>query len=274
MKRKVILIFGNGGTAFDEKNAATFANKLQQKDNVDLSVVGNGERDINIHEIVDALYTVEKEQQVTIIIQSHSEEWIEGLRFSFGDDFCISSNKLFLIIKNVLGENKPVDIFSPTCYGARMMHDKDVLPRGSVLASLTSYNMVNVGTSYNEMIKNFEQFTGEVTTYNLLEFYLLTSLINRIGCFIAVSGSKEIYDLNSFLSEGNARDITFDNNHFDSLGRPAKYLEVYNKIKNLLHEYQINLSEYGIAQDIILNNLKTKGLIPETSQPSEGVVIK
>ena len=274
MKRKVILISGNGGTAFDEENVVTFANKLQQKDNVDLSVVGNGESDINIYELVNALYAVEKEQQVTIIIQSHSEKFGDGIHFSFDDNFSISSKKLFLIIKKILGEDKLVDIFSPTCYGACMLLDKDILPYGSTLASLTSYNMENVATSYEEMIKNFEQFTGEVTTYNLLDFYLLTSLTNRIGCYIAVSGLNKIYDLNSFLSDGTARDIAFDNDHFDSLGRPSKYLEVYNKIKNLLNEYQISLSEYGIAQDIILNNLKIKGLIPEANQHSECVEIK
>lgn len=259
MNRKVILISGNGGIVFDQKEVSTFANKLSQLENIDLIVVGNGEQDLTVNEIMQSLDTISPEQEVTIIIQSHGE-MKNGFQFSLGDNSSISSKQLFQVIKNKLGD-KPIDIFTQACYGGGMLLDKEELPIGSTLVSLTSQEEVNVGIDYENMIEHFETFNGEVTAYNLLEFYLVNFLKNRHKPFIAVSGQPIIYNLDSFLSSGEAKNIPFDSEHFSCLGEPPKYLEVSQKMQNLKREFAIYAVEYGLAMDICLNELKNKGLV-------------
>lgn len=258
MNRKVILISDNGGTAFSQKEISTFADKLTQLDNIDLMVVGNGEQNLTMNEILQALETVLPEQDLTIIIQSHGC-MENGFEFLLGDDFSLSSKQLFQIIKNKLGD-KPVDIFTQACYGGGMLIDKEELSEGSTLVSLTSLEEPNVGIDYKNMIEHFEYFTGELTAYNLLEFYLTNFLKNRFKPFIAVSG-QSIYDLNNFLSNGEIKNINFDSEHFSKLGKPQKYLEVFQKIQNLKSEYDIYAVEYGLAMAICLNELKNRGLL-------------
>ena len=264
MNRKVILISGDGGNVFNSKDVLTFASKLQQKDNVDLLVVGNGEQTVTINDIMQSLDTINQEQEVTIIIQSHGK-FSDKFYFLLGDSSSISSKELFSMIKSKLG-NKPIDIFTQACHGGGMLIDKEELAAGSTLVSLTSKDEVNIGINYTNMIEQFEQFSGDVTAYNLLEFYLLKFLKNRHKPFIAVSGQPTIFDLDSFLSNGKSKNIIFDSEHFVNLGEPPRYLEVSEKMRNLRSEYDIYAIDYGIAMDICLNDLKNKGLILENNK--------
>lgn len=95
------------------------------------------------------------------------------------------------------------------------------------------------------MIKYFETFNGEVTAYNLLEFYLVNILKNRFKPSIAVAGQPMIYDLDKFLSSGEANNIHFDIEHFFSVGELPNYLTVFQKLKNLKSEYDIFAKDYG-----------------------------
>lgn len=259
MNRKVILISGNGGLAFGQKEVATFVDKLTQLDNVDLEVVGNGEQNLTIDEISQSLDTVLPEQDVTIIIQSHGT-MKDGFEFCIGDDFSMSSKELFRLIKIKL-ENKPIDIFTNACHGGGMLLDKEELAEGSILVSLTSSEESNFEIDYPNMIEHFETFSGEVTAYNLLEFYLVNFLKNRYKPFITVSGQSTIYNLDKFLTSGEARNIIFDSEHFSSIGEPPNYLNVFKKMKKLKNEWDIYAVEYGLAMSICLNELKNKGLV-------------
>lgn len=259
MNRKVILISGNGGLAFGQKEVTTFVDKLTQLDNVDLEVVGNGEQNLTMDEISQSLDTVLPEQDVTIIIQSHGT-MKSGFEFCISNDFSISSKELFQMIRLKLG-NKPIDIFTDACHGGGMLLDKEELAEGSTLVSLTSLEEPNVGIDYQNMIENFETFSGEVTAYNLLEFYLVNFLKNRHKPFIAISGQPTIYNLDKFLSSGEARNINFDSEHFSSIGELPNYLNVFQKLQNLKSEWDIYAVDYGLAMSICLNELKNKGLV-------------
>lgn len=259
MNRKVILISGNGGSAFGQKEVAIFVDKLTQLDNVDLEVVGNGEKNLTMDEISQSLDTVISEQDVTIIIQGHGR-MRNGFEFCIGDDSSISSRQLFQMIKMKLG-NKPIDIFTSACHGGGMLLDKEELAEGSTLVSLTSSEEPIVCIDYLNMIEHFETFSGEVTAYNLLEFYLVNFLKNRHKPFIAFSGQPTIYNLDKFLSSREARNINFDSEHFSSIGELPNYLNVFKKMQNLKREYDIDAVDYGLAMSICLNELKNKGLV-------------
>ncbi len=263
MNRKVLLIVGPGGDAYGEKEIVTFATKLAQL-NVDFQLVGNGKQDLKMNEIIQALNTVSPEQDVTIIIQSHGKKR-NGFQFCLGDDFLISSKLLFQMFKMKLG-NKPIDIFTPSCYGELMLYDKEELPEGSTLVSLTSSEEGINSSNYISMLENFETFGGEVTAYNLLEFYLVYFLKNRFTPFIAISGQSTIYNLDNFLSSENARGINFDSEHFYNLVEPPRYLTVFEKIQNLKSQYDIDAVDYGLAMAICLNELKNRGLVNSSNQ--------
>lgn len=270
MKRKVILISGVGGTAFNKIDVDTFASKLSLLDYVDLNVIGDGETEIKIDDIINSINSIDSDQEVTLIIQSHGN--IEnGFNFLLGDNFKISSNNLFQIIRTIIGD-KPIDVFTQACHGGGMLLDKDVLPSGSTLVSLSSAESVNVGIDYKNMINNFDNFTEEPTSYNLLQFYLSNFLKNRFNPCIAVSGNEKIYNLNDYLKNGQAKNIVFDEGHFNWLGKNHQYIEVSKKLANLNSEYDIYANEYGLAMSICLNDLNNKGLLKEPNYVQNKII--
>ena len=264
MNRKVILISGAGGTAFGKKEVSTFVNKLSQIEGIELTIVGNGEESIYIDDIIKSLDNIPQEQEVTIIIQSHGE-MKGGFYFSLADDSTVSSKQLFQLIRNKLGE-KSIDVFTQACHGGGMLLDKEELPEGSTLVSLTSIEEPNIGIAYGRMIDQFESLCGELTAYNILDFYLSNFLNSRSKPCIAISGQPTIYDLDAFLKTSQAKQIIFDNEHFSKLGETPRYLEVYKKMQNMKSEWDIFAVDYGLAMDICLNDLKNKGLVNNKNQ--------
>ena len=176
MNRSIILISGNGGKAFGQKEVSLFDKKITKLKGTDLTLIGNGNMSLSIHNVMNSLEKIKKEQEITIIMQSHGVIK-EGFHFKLGNYSTVSSKKLFQEIRNILG-NRPIDIFTPACHGGGMLLDKEELPVGSTLVSLTSKEEPNHGGDYKKMINNFHTFNGDITAYNLLEFYLLNYLKN------------------------------------------------------------------------------------------------
>lgn len=259
MKRKVLLIVGKGEYAFKTEK---FINVLEKRKDIDLVVVGQyNSKNFDCNKLQTAISNLNSEQELTIITMAHGTySYNEGFEFLLGDNFRLSSKDFFTMIREKMQE-MPVDVFNIACQGGGMMFDKDLLPKGSVLVSLTDHQKENNAGDFNKMSEHFEEFNNnEITAYNLLQFYLSRFLKNKFQPYIGVSGGYS-YSLYSLFKAQLSRPMDFDYNHFNMIGRPEKYKEIFDKIVSNKNEFLINAAEYGIALSIILNNINNKGYL-------------
>jgi RNA-binding protein YhbY len=229
-KRIVLTIYGPGKLAYNKSNVIELNKQLSNNSLLKVYVVRDGEKSLGIEEIENVLKKIESQNKLTIIVFCHGILNIKNdFMFDFGQ-IKMSANDLFSLIARYRNNN-PVDIFSPACHGAGMIEQKDFLPSGSTIATLTSKDrlaMVNV----LGITKVLHKMDKEFTAYNLLEFYLLTSIDNRCYPFVATSGNDAIINLNQFLKSDNYGQIQLDEeqyNYVKKIGNPVYYLFKNNK---------------------------------------------
>lgn len=268
LKRKVILLSGNGGTAFDKNTIEKYHAKLQGLNGVDVFAIGNGVKGIGqkeIYELAELLADIKVGQPATLIIQSHGT--MEDGQFSFcigENNQKITSKELFLLIRFSLG-TKPIDIFTTACHGGGALADKDFLPKGSQYACLTDKHHANVGTDFRMMMNDLEKFEGDLSAYNLMQFFAANYLQNRHAPSLGVSGGA-VCEMDSYLTSpgygyGDTTEqqaitrtsgIELDEVHM-AKSKNADYKTIFDKIK--IGEL-VTAKEYGTAVSIVLNHKK------------------
>jgi hypothetical protein len=264
-QRKIILLSGAGGTAFDGKTVEKYSANLSAVNGGNVFAIGDGINGIGENEIEqfqNELASTKPGQAVTIIIQSHGA--MKDGQFSFclgANDKRVTSKKLFDLI-NTATNGKPVDIFTEACHGGGAMRDIGALPKGSQFACLVDEKNPNVGINYHTMIDNLHKIDGELSAFNLLQFFTSNFLENRIAPAIGISGGKvcepDGYLLgvsgvdNKTAAVNKSRGLEFDEIHMAKSPHES-YTKIFNKIKNGELVYA---KEYGTALSIILNSVK------------------
>jgi hypothetical protein len=98
----------------------------------------------------------------------------------------------------------------------------------------------------------------EFTAYNLLEFYLLTSIDNRCYPFVATSGNDAIINLNQFLKSDNYGQIQLDEeqyNYVKKIGNPVDYLKTIKQLNICPNKNYLPMNQFNLTLGIILNDL-------------------
>lgn len=262
MNRKILLIIGKSDTTFPGKYAfksESMIETLKERDDIDLEVVGDYKADkFDKDELYKAISSLDPNQLLTIIVLSHGGMSGDSFNFIMDSDTKLSSKELFTLIKSQM-QDSPVDIFTQACHGGGMIKDKDILPSNSTVVSLTTLNMENNGIDFDKFPNALKDFSEDLTAYNLLQIYISKCLKNRFDPQIGYSGGYD-YSLDNLLKLSMSNSIKFDKKHFEYLGCPDNYEEVYEKIVSNSSDWSINASEYGIALSIVLNDFNNKRL--------------
>lgn len=261
MKRKVLLIIGKsdlflpGNYSFEDKK---IIEKLQSRNDIELVVIGRyNSQYFDIDKLKSEISGLNPEQPLTIIALSHgSYEYSKGFEFLLDENTRVSSLDLFDSIGNIM--RVPVDVFTTACHGEGILYDKDKLPIESTLVGLTDAEATNSSSDFQQLQDSFDDFYGEITAYDLLQFYLSKCLKNRFHPHIGITGGGD-YSLDSILKTKISNPMDFDYLHFASLGSTDEYKQILYKITNSKSEYSIYAAEYGIALSIILNDLRNSG---------------
>ena len=276
-QRKVILLSGEGGTAFNDETVTKYSAKLQAL-GVDLTTIGNGLQGLGeneIDELCSALKGAKQGQPITLLIQSHGIMKNGQFGFCLGENGkLVTSKKLFNLINASTG-GKAIDIFTEACHGGGAMDDIDMLPKGSVYGCLVDKKHPNVGIDFHRMLDKLDEMQMDVTSYNLMQYFTSHFLQNRHAPSIGISGG-EIIELDSFIqglggeygtttkSQAQARtsDLSLDPEHMAQSSH-LDYEKIFNKVKN---GDGIYAKEYGTALSIILNHKKDVFIQNEQSQ--------
>lgn len=275
MNRKVLIIIGKrDGIDLPRFNLnkeiedadTKMIETIKNRGDVDLTVVGWYDKEFDMSSLNSAITELDPIQPLTIIHMGHGTMEDKEFKFLLDDRTRVSAREIFGKISERMGDT-PVDIISEACHGGAMLFDKDILPKGSTVVSLTDAFTINHGGAFERMQNAFDQFRGELTAYNILQFYLAGFLTSKYHPQIGISGGNS-YSLDSELSKRGSH-IEFDEKHFESLGSPEKYKEVFRKIKTLGNN--VFAVDYGAALSIVLNDLKNGGNLSELKSEGMGL---
>ena len=113
MKDTIIVLAGNGGTAFGKKDIINaVSGYMNQYRNV--ITIGNGTDDISITKIKDSL-AQHSGDNFDVCIYAHGEKRQNGFNFYFGGDNYVHCIKLFDEINKTT--DKPVNLHIFSCHG-------------------------------------------------------------------------------------------------------------------------------------------------------------
>lgn len=265
--RNVLVIAGPGGEAFGKKEIDLLTTNIQQDDSRKMSCVGNGVEQIKNEDIANKLEVIShNENPTTIIIEMHGTEKQGQFYFINGDSY-ISSKELFEIIKSKF-KNKSVDILITSCHSGACLHDKDLLPEGSVIGALSQGHESTAGSDVNRFMEAIQGTTEDLTTYNLLKLYL-SKLQTRIPPELGISGKEGTLQLDELLRTSIGKKI--DRSKVIGLLQESMSLDelesLIAKIETSRDEWGIYAAEYGKAINVCSANEFGKELNSENFRP-------
>lgn len=265
--RTVLVIAGPGGEAFGKKEIDLLTTNIQQDDSRKMSCVGNGVEQIKNEDIANKLEVIShNENPTTIIIEMHGTEKQGQFYFINGDSY-ISSKELFEIIKSKF-KNKSVDILITSCHSGACLHDKDLLPEGSVIGALSQGHESTAGSDVNRFMEAIQGTTEDLTTYNLLKLYL-SKLQTRIPPELGISGKEGTLQLDELLRTSIGKKI--DRSKVIGLLQESMSLDelesLIAKIETSRDEWGIYAAEYGKAINVCSANEFGKELNSENFRP-------
>ena len=265
--RNVLVIAGPGGEAFGKKEIDLLTTNIQQDDSRKMSCVGNGVEQIKNEDIANKLEVIShNENPTTIIIEMHGTEKQGQFYFINGDSY-ISSKELFEIIKSKF-KNKSVDILITSCHSGACLHDKDLLPDGSVIGALSQGHESTAGSEVNRFMEAIQGTTEDLTTYNLLKLYL-SKLQTRIPPELGISGKEGTLQLDELLRTSIGKKI--DRSKVIGLLQESMSLDelesLIAKIETSRDEWGIYAAEYGKAINVCSANEFGKELNSENFRP-------
>ena len=265
--RNVLVIAGPGGEAFGKKEIDLLTTNIQQDDSRKMSCVGNGVEQIKNEDIANKLEVIShNENPTTIIIEMHGTEKQGQFYFINGDSY-ISSKELFEIIKSKF-KNKSVDILITSCHSGACLHDKDLLPEGSVIGALSQGHESTAGSDVNRFMEAIQGTTEDLTTYNLLKLYL-SKLQTRIPPELGISGKEGTLQLDELLRTSIGKKI--DRSKVIGLLQESMSLDelesLIAKIETSRDEWGFYAAEYGKAINVCSANEFGKELNSENFRP-------
>ena len=246
--RKVLVISGPGGMAFDSGDVKKVNEILSQ--NGEVFSVGDGEKTITLEQIQKKLEEINlnnNEDALTIFIYMHGK--IENGNFIFmnGND-SFSSQELFsLIAKN--DSHTPVDIVSLSCHGGGCLKDIDILPENSVVVTLSHGSTTLSGFDVDRFIHAISNTEIELSANNLLNCYMTKALQNRNSPELGISGKDGHISFGSLLERKIGQKINRDKvlECVDGMINPDEANEIIDKIEKSKSEWEIYALEYGKA---------------------------
>lgn len=265
--RNVLVIAGPGGNEFGKKEIDLLTTNIQQDDSRKMSCVGNGVEQIKNEDIANKLEVIShNENPTTIIIEMSGTEKQGHFYFINGDSY-ISSKELFEIIKSKF-KNKSVDILITSCHSGACLHDKDLLPEGSVIGALSQGHELTAVGNVNRFMEAIQGTTEDLTTYNLLKLYL-SKLQTRIPPELGISGKEGTLQLDELLRTSIGKKI--DRSKVIGLLQESMSLDelesLIAKIETSRDEWRIYAAEYGKAINVCSANEFGKELNSENFRP-------
>ena len=261
MKRKMLLVIGKSDLIFQGEysfKTERLIEELQKRDDIELVIVGDYKAEhFDYESLTKAISELNENQPLTVIMNTHGSIKNGYFEFLMDNNSRLSSKDLFSLISQKM-TNTPVNLFTPACHGGGILYDKDILPVSSTLVVLTDMNEVNHGGDFDKISGYLNEFDVDLSAYNLLQLFLSKCLKNRYHPHIGIAGGVD-YSLDDLLKSYISTPIDFDSSHFESLGSPKEYREVFDKIVMSKSEWSIYAAEYGMALAIILNDLKNQG---------------
>lgn len=263
---EIIIFSGPGGTAFDRTETAKLEENLQkQKTPVSLQLIGDGEKNVTLSELVEKLRQIKKNgRPVTLFLQAHGDIREGEHKIQISSDEWISSKVLLEALKKEVGENYPVSVFMTACHGGGATQvAEQSLPRGSVFVALAP------GT---ESVSGFdvERLTTALSSVQVdrdgdhwlesdefLYVYLTHALKNRIAPEFSIAGKGNWNLQNEFRGRLGKKftdaEKTKAHEKLDPLMGNEKVEHVLQKIESAKDEYTITAMDYGPALAIALS---------------------
>ncbi len=235
--------------------AKTLKESLSSCKGNNVAIVGDGRSRLSLEQIGQALDNLDNATPLTIIYCGHGKVGVDGFEFITGENYTIKVLDMFNLI-NQKRNNHPVDFFSVACHGGAMHTARDVLPRNSVLVSLTDEKTVNSFSDFMRFAENFPTDKSvDLTATNILSLFMQTSLTNRFPPCISRS-SGGMYNLNelyvAFIRSGQKI-----GNLQDKVSKGIllpSTLELIPKLNSAKQEYDIYAKEYGKALALVFED--------------------
>ncbi len=177
---EVIVAAGPGGYAWNRKLIEKIGASLHQDKTItSFTVLGDGEQNLPIDSVIDAVKTAKvKRLAISLLVQTHGEVVGQKHQLDFGGK-SISSRVLFQEIRRELGDEYPLFIFMTACYGGAAGEiAAEELPRGAIFVALSRGNSVVGGHDVERFVNQMSSNPSWHNSEKMLYSYLAT-LENR-----------------------------------------------------------------------------------------------
>lgn len=271
--REVLIIVGQGRAAFGNKDVNKLFEGISNIDNTKVVVIGDAEQGTSIEQIREELLRLsDNANNITIFILAHGTIKNQQFHFETSDDKAITSKELFGTIGKELG-NKKIDMFITSCHSGVCLQDKELLPKGSVVATVSQGQLIIPGKFIYQFIYNINFINDDVTTYNLLELYCTFGLTARIPPEFGIAGEDGTIQLDELLKSSLGKELNRKNVQLllTQYIKSEELEQFIERMQNAKNEYEIMDKDYGKALAICLaskfgNNITCENYIPFTSE--------
>lgn len=258
---EVIVAAGPGGYAWNRKLIEKMGASLQQDKTItSFTVLGDGEQNLPIDSVIDAIKTAKaKKLAISLFVQTHGEVVGQKHQLNFGSK-SISSRVLFREIRRELGDEYPLFIFMTACYGgaAGEVAAKE-LPKGAIFVALSRGNSVvgglDVEKFVNQMSSNPSWYNSEKMLYSYLAI-----LQNRYVPSITYAPNRPLdlqqvlqSQLGKSLSELQTTEVCHSLSDWISVSEVSRLIE---KIKRSSSTDDFSAVEWGKALAVSLSMSK------------------
>jgi len=266
-KPTVLLIFGPGGYAFDEKDAKLAIENFKQA-GADVVIVGDGKREVSMPEIIDSANKIKGE--LSVFVHAHGEVKVGKHCIDLSGN-CDTPTSEFLSKLTKARSGKKFDMLMASCHGGAAQATADgILPKGSVFVDLAPGSQTVASADVERFLKTVAEnkelaasFSGE----KMLNDYLMTDLKNRIPPSVTIAG-EGTYRLESILKGRLGQKFSKEEKEkihktLDTEFGKEKVDGIISKIETAKSEYDINAVNFGPAMAVAFaaHDRKKGGLV-------------
>ncbi len=258
--KNVLIIAGPGGMASDKNDIELLRKQLEDK-GAKVFLVGDGERDISIDEIIAEVKNINGD--FTVFFSAHGENK-DGHHSTFLSDAPTRTSEIFTKIEEVSPYRK--DYFLIQCYGGSAIQDcKDIIKYGSNIVTLTTGSETNTSAYIKDFYRTLSEskvLGNDFSAFSMLQDYLTTDMQGRFVPSIANSNGMSLNldtEMKSLLgNKFSEEQLKIIHNNMDNTLGVDRVNEVINKMENAKNEWSIYAVDYGEACTVALLLAKEK----------------
>lgn len=250
-KDTIIIIAGNGGTAFNKKDMLNAVSGYM-KHYKNVKLIGDGETDLSLDKIKESLASI-KSKNFDVCLYAHGKRLPNGFNFCFADNKYVHCSKLFDAISETTSNPVNLHIFSCHGGGALISTYTKHLPDGSMAFSCCDYNNMLPGGDVKNFIKNLNSMKLKDNSIESILYIYLASVVDRNAVMLARKNSDPINLLNCMLNvQGQPLSQSQINKVKNNIGHlfSPKILNTVIKKFESSGEYNMYAVEVGCAMAI------------------------